>query len=144
MSTEIPVDDETRAALLLFNERVEASASKERAAKRLAKAERAKDEAAARVRSLENDSSATAEAKAEAQELYKAALDNLQTVTENPDAAPAKPAKSEDAPADEPSTGDAAPIEVSADEEPPGEAGADASAAADAETPTPDEGSESE
>ena len=46
VSTEIQVDDETRAALLLFNERVEAKAANERGTKRVAKAERAKDEAA--------------------------------------------------------------------------------------------------
>ena len=58
VSTEIPVDDETRAALLLFNERLEETAAADRAAKRVAKAERAKDEAAARVRKMQDSGSA--------------------------------------------------------------------------------------
>jgi len=120
--SEIPVDDETRAALLLFNQRLEESAAEERATKRVAKAERAKDEAATRVRNLGNDSSATAEQKAEAEAAYKDAVDEFQRIKENPqakapkkakaapaqDAAPAKEAASDDEPA---------PTEVSADEE---------------------------
>ena len=65
VSSEIQVDDETRAALLLFNERLAETAAAERAAKRVAKAERAKDTAAARVRSVNEDLGSSAEAKAE-------------------------------------------------------------------------------
>jgi len=100
VSTEIQVDDETRAALLLFNERVEATAAQERGAKRVAKAERAKDEAAAVVRKLRDNPDATAEQKAEAEAAYK-------------EAAAAEPE----------------PAETSADEEPAAEASAEPAAA---------------
>ncbi len=143
VSTEIQVDDETRAALLLFNERVEASAAEERAAKRVAKAERAKDEAAAVVRKLADNPNASAEDKAEAETAYKAAVDNFQAIKADPmagmdqpkKAAPAEdaspdeasaaeepaPAPAEDASPDEASAAEEpAPAEVSADEEPAG------------------------
>ncbi|MFT7473988.1 MAG: hypothetical protein ACI81L_000904 [Verrucomicrobiales bacterium] len=107
VSTEIQVDDETRAALLLFNERVEANAAAERGAKRLAKAERAKDEAVAAVRKNAN---ASAEDQAAAEATYKAAVENFQAIQADPlaglDAPRAK------APVDE-------PTEVSADDEVP-------------------------
>ena len=140
VSTEIQVDDETRAALLLFNERVEASAAGERAKKRIGKAERAKDEAAAVVRKLNDNPDASLEEKAEAETAYKAAVENYQYVkanpnegdqkkkpapaeeeAEEPDAAPAEEEAA--APAEEPDAAPAeeeaaAPAEVSADEEP--------------------------
>ena len=126
VSTEIQVDDETRAALLLFNERVEANAAAERAKKRIGKAERAKDEAAARVRKLNEDPDATAEQKTEAEAAYKEASDNFQVVQANPlaheqkkPAPKAEEAPAEDAaPAEEAVAEDVAPSEVSADEEP--------------------------
>ena len=77
VSTEIQVDDETRAALLLFNERVEAHAKQERGTKRVAKAERAKDEAATAVRKLADNPNASAEDKSAAEATYKAAVDSL-------------------------------------------------------------------
>ena len=80
VSTEIQVDDETRAALLLFNERVEQSAAAERGKKKIAKAERIKDEAAKEVRRVTNDPDATAERKAEAEAKYKEASDAFQVV----------------------------------------------------------------
>ena len=109
VSTEIQVDDETRAALLLFNERVEAAAAKERGAKRLAKAERAKDEAAATVRKLGDNADASAEEKAAAEAAYKEAVASYNMIKDDPLAGD-KPRKAE-APADE------APTETSADEE---------------------------
>jgi len=98
VSTEIQVDDETRAALLLFNERVEANAALERAAKRVKKAERAKDEAAAVVRKMNDNPNATPEQKAEAEEAYKAAVENYQVIRANPDAGQSKsePKKDDD------------------------------------------------
>ena len=139
VSTEIQVDDETRAALLLFNERVEATAAAERGKKRIAKAERAKDQAAATVRKVNNDPDATAEQKAEAEAAYKEASDNFQIVQANPlateknkaapkaEEAPVEEAPAEEAPAKEATaeeaSADEAPTEVSADEEasvPPG------------------------
>ena len=144
VSTEIQVDDETRAALLLFNERVEASAAEERAAKRVAKAERAKDEAAAVVRKLADNPNASAEDKAEAETAYKAAVDNFQAIKADPMAGmdqPKKAAPAEDASPDEASAAeepapapaeDASPDEASAAEEP---------APAPAEDASPDEAS---
>ena len=84
VSTEIQVDDETRAALLLFNERVEANAAKERGTKRVAKAQRAKDEAAAVVRKLAENPGASAEEKAEAETAYKAAVASLTETKDDP------------------------------------------------------------
>lgn len=71
----IELDVETRNALILFNARIEAQEAVERDKRRVDKAARAKDDAAARVRQLDDDSKATAEAKAEAQAAYMAALD---------------------------------------------------------------------
>ncbi len=154
VSTEIPVDDETRAALLLFNERLEAAAAEERAAKRVAKAERAKTEAAATVRKLNDDPRASAEDKAEAEAAYKVAVDNFNTIRDNPDAEIAKPAAEADADnaeAQEPNAADDSTDDAPS-EEPTPEASADdapadaadtASAAdpagADAADPTPTE-----
>jgi hypothetical protein len=122
VSTEIQVDDETRAALLLFNERVEATAAQERGAKRVAKAERAKDEAAAVVRKLNENPDASAEAKSEAEAVYKAALDSYNSIKDDPAARePSKkpkaeaPTESATEPAAEPAAD--APTETSADEE---------------------------
>lgn len=124
VSTEIPVDDDTRAALLLFNERLEASAAVERAAKRVSKAERAKNEAANRVRKVGEDPNATPEAKAEAEAAYKDAVAAYTAIKENPDAEEPKPTPepapataAEDAPVADEAT-DAEPTEASADEQP--------------------------
>jgi hypothetical protein len=113
VSTEIQVDDETRAALLLFNERVEATAAEERAAKRIAKAERAKDEAAAAVRKTNDNANASAEEKAAAEASYKEAVDSLQAIKADPTVGLDKP-KAKAAPA---AAEETAPAEVSADEE---------------------------
>lgn len=124
VSTDIKVDDETRAALLLFNERVEANAAAERGKKKLAKAERAKDEAAKAVRRVNGDPDATPEQKAEAEAKYKEASDHFQVVQANPLAGekPKKPAAAEEqAPVEDTASAEetaaAEPTEVSADEE---------------------------
>ncbi len=135
VSTEIQVDDETRAALLLFNERVEASAAKERGAKRVAKAERAKDEAAALVRKLGENPDASGEDKAEAETAYKVAVAAFNELKDNPLAGeqPRKPkAESEAEPESEsefkaePAAADETLAETSADEEPSTDAGTEA------------------
>lgn len=139
VSTEIQVDDETRAALLLFNERVEASAAKERGAKRLAKAERAKDEAAAVVRKLAENPDAPAGDKAEAETAYKAALAAYNEIKDNPLAGDeqrkpkAKTEESEEkaadaateAPSEAPDAVEGTLAETSADDEPVADAGAE-------------------
>jgi len=73
----VQLDDDTRNALILFNARLVAQDELEREKRRVDKAAKAKDEAAAKVRELENDSSATTEQKSEAQAAYIASLDAL-------------------------------------------------------------------
>ena len=121
VTTEIPLDNETRTALLLFNERLEASALQERADKRVAKAERAKEAAAATVRKLSDDRDASAEAKAEAEAAYKAAVDEYNVIVANPLAGLDQPKKKAPEPdAEAPAEQAEAPLaEVSADEEEP-------------------------
>lgn len=145
MSTEIPLDNDTRAALLLFNERLEETAALKRGQKRVAKAERAKESAAALVRKLGDNPNASAEEKAEAETAYKAAVENYNVIKADPDAevdspkppaaedsdageAEAEPEAAEpEAEAKEPEApepeakeaDDPPPSEVSADEEPP-------------------------
>lgn len=124
VTTEIPLDNETRTALLLFNERLEASALQERADKRVAKAERAKEAAAATVRKLGDDRDATPEQKAEAEAAYKEAVEQYNVIAADPMAGldePKKPAAKE-APAEE---AEAPLAEVSADEETPASAAAE-------------------
>lgn len=69
------VDAATNDALLLFNARLAAQAENEKAERRVQKAARAKDDAAAKVRALENDTKASAEARAEAAAAYRGALE---------------------------------------------------------------------
>jgi hypothetical protein len=71
----IDVDTETSAALILFAARHAALADQERDARRVEKAGKAKDEAAARVRNLENDTKATAEQRTEAAGAYRSAVE---------------------------------------------------------------------
>lgn len=73
----VQLDDDTRNALILFNARLVAQDELEREKRRVDKAAKAKDEAAAKVRELENDSSATSEQRSEAQAAYIASLDAL-------------------------------------------------------------------
>ncbi len=65
------LDDETSAALTLFNEYVDANRERTRREKRIKKAERAKDDAAALVKKLASGGSA--EQKAEAEAAYREA-----------------------------------------------------------------------
>lgn len=65
------LDDETSAALTLFNEYVDANRERTRREKRIKKAERAKDDAAALVKKLASGGSA--ERKAEAEAAYREA-----------------------------------------------------------------------
>ena len=123
VTTEIPLDNETRTALLLFNERLDSRALAQRGKKRVAKAERAKDAAAAEVRKVNENPNASAEDKAEAEAAYKAALDEFNVISANPTAGLDKPkpkkAEAEEAPeaSDDAPTEADEPTEVSADEE---------------------------
>lgn len=136
VSTEIPVDDETRAALLLFNERLEAAAADERATKRVAKAERAKDEAAAKVRKLESDSRASAEEKAEANEAYKLAVSDFNDLKADPHAPEREAAAKAKADAEARAEAKAA---KEAEAQAETDAGADAASEPDAETAEADD-----
>jgi hypothetical protein len=71
----ITVDEATANALALFNARLAAQAENERAERRVQKAAKAKDDAAARVRALEADTKATAEQRAEAAAGYRRAVE---------------------------------------------------------------------
>lgn len=73
----VQLDDETRNALILFNARLVAQDELEREKRRVDKAAKAKDEAAAKVRQVESNPKATAEEKSEAQAGYLASLDAL-------------------------------------------------------------------
>lgn len=101
------LDDETSAALTLFNEYVDADRERTRREKRIKKAERAKDEAAARVKKLAERGSA--EEKAEAEAAYREASEAWKRVRdgEEPDEPEAKAAPADEAaPAEAPATTD--------------------------------------
>ncbi|MEZ5245565.1 MAG: hypothetical protein R2707_10740 [Acidimicrobiales bacterium] len=127
------LDDETSAALTLFNEYVEADRERTNREKRIKKAERAKDEAAAVVKKLNERGSATEKAEAEA--AYRDAADRWKKLRdgEEPDepapAAEAAPVDDEAAPVDEaapaPTDESAAPADDDEEEEPPVEAASD-------------------
>ena len=130
VTTEIPLDNETRTALLLFNERLDARALMQRGKKRVAKAERAREAAAADVRKLNGNPNATAEEKAEAEATYKAAVDEYNVIAADPTAGLDKPkpkkakGDSEEASSDEAAASDdeAPEAEVTESEAPEAEA----------------------
>ncbi|MCQ3814766.1 MAG: hypothetical protein KTU85_10185 [Acidimicrobiia bacterium] len=75
---KINLDDETTAALTLFNEYVAADRERTVRQKRLKKAEQAKNDAAAAVKKLAKDTSSTQRAEAEA--TYRAAAEKWQAL----------------------------------------------------------------
>lgn len=90
LSGPITVDDETANALALFNARLAALADQDKAERRVQKAVKAKDDAAARVRALESDTKATADQRAEAAAAYRAAVEAVERArTGEADPAPA-------------------------------------------------------
>ncbi len=116
--TEAPapaLDDETTAALTLYNEYVEADRERTQREKRIKKAERAKDEAAALVKKIGERGSA--EEKAEAETAYRTAADRWKKLRdgEDPDEETAEPA-AEEAPAEEATAEEAPAEEASADD----------------------------
>jgi Mce-associated membrane protein len=76
-SGEITVDGETAKALALFNTRLSQQAEADRAQRRIDRATRTNDQAAAQVRTLESDPKATAEQRAAAATAYHQAVDTL-------------------------------------------------------------------
>ncbi len=86
MADNINLDTETLAVLARFNdglERIDAADRRERAVKN---AEKAKDEAATKLRAVEADGKASAETKTSAQEAYRAAVDSWQDIKRRADA----------------------------------------------------------
>lgn len=118
---DITLDDETTAALTLFNEYVVADRERTQREKRVRKAERAKDEAAAAVKKLGDK--ASAEEKAEAEKAYHQALETWKALRDGKE--PPKPEKAEkaddsgaDAPEDEDAPTEEVTAETSAEEAP--------------------------
>jgi hypothetical protein len=129
------LDDETSAALTLFNEYVEADRERTQREKRIKKAERAKDEAAAVVKKLNERGSA--EEKAEAEAAYRVAADRWKKLRdgEEPDEpAAAEATVAEEVPAEAPEADEPA-AETPAVEEP---------AAEEAPSPAPGDDDEEE
>ena len=121
LTGEITVDDETAAALAMFNARLAQQAEAERAQRRVDKATREKDQAAARVRALESDTKATADERAEAAAAYKASLEALERIKKgepDPPRAPAPAAETETDAAAEPETDAAADADAAPEPEP--------------------------
>ena len=130
----VDIDEDTQKALMLFNRRDEAEKQAAAAAKRLAKAERAKDEAAEAVKRLQGSGGETlAESEAawrEALETWQNIRDGKESVDEAPaedvaegtadEADEADEAEAEDAPADEAEEAEAedATDEIEPDAEP--------------------------
>ena len=105
----VDIDEDTQKALMLFNRRDEAEKQAAAVAKRLAKAERAKDEAAEAVKRLQGSGGETL---AEAEAAWREALETWQNIRdgkESVDEAPAEDvaedtadeAEAEDAPAED-------------------------------------------
>jgi small subunit ribosomal protein S16 len=114
------LDDETTAALTLFNEYVEADRERTQREKKIKKAERTKDDAAAALKKLSDR--ASAEDKAEAEEAYRVAADRWKKLRggEDPDEGAAEEAPAEEAPAEE-APAEEAPAEEAPAEEAPAE-----------------------
>ena len=107
----VKIDDDTQKALLLFNRRSEAAEAAKAAERRLAKAVKAKDEAAAALKEAHG-----AEAVAAAEVEWRTAFDTWQRLRDGgelPDEAPAEQATADEAPAEE--AADEAPAEEAAD-----------------------------
>ena len=132
----VQLDDETRNALILFNARLVAQDELDREKRRVDKAAKAKDEAAAKVRQLESNPKATAEEKSEAQAAYLASLDALNRAKAGEPAAGPEAADTETDETDEnDGTDDTAgdPADDDAEPEPEPEAEAEAEPAAEPE-----------
>ena len=127
------VDEATNDALRLFNARLGAQAENEKAERRVQKAAKAKDDAAGRVRNLENDTKATAEQRAEAAAAYRAAIDAWERARNGEaDPAPSAAPAADDATADDATADDAPADDAPADDAPADDAPADEPADADA------------
>ena len=97
----VKLDEETRKALLLFNRRAEAAESEAVEDKRLAKAAKAKDDAARALKKAQ-DAGAEADVIAEADTAYRAALKTWQDLRDGVEPEePEEPANESEEPANE-------------------------------------------
>ena len=97
----VKLDEETRKALLLFNRRAEAAKSEAIEDKRLAKAAKAKDDAARALKKAQ-DAGAEANVIAEADTAYRAALKTWQDLRDGVEPEePEEPANESEEPANE-------------------------------------------
>ncbi len=135
----VDIDEDTQKALMLFNRRDEAEKQAAAVAKRLAKAERAKDEAAEAVKRLQGSGGETlAEAEAawrEALETWQNIRDGKEPVDEAPaeDVAEGTADEAEDEDATDEADDEDAPAEDATDEDAPAEDTTDEADEADAE-----------
>ena len=115
----VDIDEDTQKALMLFNRRDEAKKQAATVAKRLAKAERAKDEAAEAVKRLQGSGGETL---AEAEAAWREALETWQNIRDGMESVDEAPAEDVADAADE---ADAEPVD-STEPEPDADADADA------------------
>ena len=115
MTGPLVLDKATEEALHLYNARLAAQAENERAERRVQKAAKTKDDAAATVRSLENNPKATAEQRTEATAAYRGAVEAWERAkTGQPE--PLAPSINDEPATDEPATDE--PVSVEAEPEP--------------------------
>ena len=86
----VDIDEDTQKALMLFNRRDEAEKQAAAVAKRLAKAERAKDEAAEAVKRLQGSGGETL---AEAEAAWREALETWQNIRDGKESVDEVPAQ---------------------------------------------------
>ena len=86
----VDIDEDTQKALMLFNRRDEAEKQAAAVAKRLAKAERAKDEAAEAVKRLQGSGGETL---AEAEAAWREALETWQNIRDGKESVDEAPAQ---------------------------------------------------
>ncbi|MBI2705179.1 MAG: hypothetical protein HYX32_07825 [Actinobacteria bacterium] len=113
----ITLDPVTAAELHRFNQYLELQEERDRRERALKKAEADKDQAAAAVRDLERDSTASKETKAQAEQAYKDAVANLAAVKEGkvPDGEARAAADDDDDAGTEPSETEPAEAEPAAE-----------------------------
>ncbi|MDE0749987.1 MAG: hypothetical protein OSB37_08390, partial [Acidimicrobiales bacterium] len=86
----VDIDEDTQKALMLFNRRDEAEKQAATVAKRLAKAERAKDEAAEAVKRIQGSGGETL---AEAEAAWREALETWQNIRDGKESVDEAPAE---------------------------------------------------
>ena len=130
----VDIDEDTQKALMLFNRRDEAEKQAAAVAKRLAKAERAKDEAAEAVKRLQGSGGETL---AEAEAAWREALETWQNIRDGKESVDEAPAEDvAEGTADEAEDADADADATDATDEAEAEDATDATDEAEAEDAT--------